>query len=381
MKRIKHIFDQVCTWENLYQAYKNSRSGKQSRPEVARFTFNLEYELRRLQTELREGTYLPGAFRQFTIYDRKPRVISVAPFRDRVLQHAVMDVLEPLADKKLIYDSYACRANKGVHTAIDRFQDYARRYPYFLKLDIAQYFSSIDHQLLKQKLARLVGDRSVLALLHTIIDHSPVGNNNTPHMPGDDLVDLMRPRGIPIGNLTSQFFGNYYLNDLDHFLKDQKAMAYIRYMDDFVVFGDSSQSLWALEGQVRAFLTTERLAIHPRKCWVQPSRTGVEFLGYRLWPYRRKLRADNGYQFRRRLKKMARRYKQGQLTLADVRQQVACWQGHAKHGETQVLQQHIFDKVLFSGGNHPIEEGSARRFLEQQSEECAFRQPQQEHHR
>ena len=133
MHRIGNVWNEVVPMDNLYTAYCKARKGKRRRPDVARFALELEQNLSVLQRELVAGTYIPGAYRQFTVYERKPRLISVAPFRDRVVHHAVMNALEPLLDKRFIPDTYACRRDKGVHRAVDRYQQYAREYAYVLK--------------------------------------------------------------------------------------------------------------------------------------------------------------------------------------------------------------------------------------------------------
>ncbi len=149
------------------------RSTQRRQPDVAQFGLDLEQNLLALQRELVAGEYAPGPYRQFTVYERKPRLISVAPFRGRVAHHAVMNVLEPLLDKRFIPDTCACRKDKGVHRAVDRYRQFARENAYVLKLDIARYFPSVDRAILKQQLARRIKDRFVLALLHRIIDGGP----------------------------------------------------------------------------------------------------------------------------------------------------------------------------------------------------------------
>jgi hypothetical protein len=159
---------------------------------------------------------IQGDYRLFTIYERKPRVIAAAPFRDRVVHHAVMNLIEPPLDRTLISDSYACRLGRGVHAAANRYQAWAQTYRYVLKIDVQRYFPSIDHELLKIKLRRRINDRRVLDLLDRIIDGSPNGDIDPIYFPGDNLfTPFERRAGIPIGNLTSQFFANLYLDDLE----------------------------------------------------------------------------------------------------------------------------------------------------------------------
>ncbi len=180
MKRLGRLWPEVANFDNLLRAYLKARKGKQSVRAVAEFTLNLEAELISLQQELNNFSYRPGSYRLFTIYERKKRQIAAAPFRDRVVHHAVMNIIEPLIDRRFIFDSYACRQGKGVHAAVDRYQKWSKRYPYVLKMDIEQYFPSIDHDVLKVKLRHYLKDRFVLALLNTIIDTAP---RTTYHVP------------------------------------------------------------------------------------------------------------------------------------------------------------------------------------------------------
>jgi RNA-directed DNA polymerase len=197
MKRANGLFEPMIRFDNLIRAAGRASRGKRHQPAVARFLFDLEPGLLRLQAALANGTYRPGRYTVFEIRDPKRRRICAAPFRDRVVHHAVYNILEPYLDKRLIFDTYACRTGKGGHAAIHRAQRFARRHRYFLKCDIKRYFESIDHNILKVLLRRIIKDRRLLAILGTIIDHQP---------PYTELG-----RGLPIGNLTSQHFANLYL--------------------------------------------------------------------------------------------------------------------------------------------------------------------------
>ena len=174
MKRLGRIWPKIISFDNLFCAYLKARKGKQSNFSVTEFTLNLERELLNLQHELTAFSYQPGSYRLFTIYERKKRQIAAAPFRDRVVHHAIMNIIEPSIDKRFIYDSYACRKSKGVHAAVNRYQQWSQHYPYVLKMDIEQYFPSIDHTLLKAKLRHYLKDKHVLDLLDKIINTAPV---------------------------------------------------------------------------------------------------------------------------------------------------------------------------------------------------------------
>ena len=348
MKRIGGLWDRVVAFENLLLAYRKARRGKRGRIEVARFGCDLEVELLKLQAELNSGDY-PGSYRQFTLYERKPRVISAAPFRDRVVHHALMNVIEPLLDRGFIDDSYACRKGKGVHAAVNRYQDYAQRYPYVLKLDIRQYFPSIDHRLLKEMLRRRIKDAETLRLLDCIIDGSPEPPHSPFIFPGDDLfTPLERRRGIPIGNLTSQFFANLYLDGFDHWVKESLCVpAYLRYVDDLILLDDDKQRLWAACAAMGQRLESLRLCLHPRKRQISRTTDWVDVLGYQVRRDARRLRSDNGHRFRRRLRGMARAYARWQIDWDTVDASVQSWIGHASHANTEGLRRAIFDAVYF----------------------------------
>ncbi|MBT7307473.1 MAG: RNA-dependent DNA polymerase [Gammaproteobacteria bacterium] len=371
MKRHGYLFESICEPENLYRAYRQARKGKRDRADVVAFELNLEEELSTLRRELLSASYRPGPFRHFTIYERKPRLISVAPFRDRVLHHAIMHPVEPLLDRRFIEDCYACRKGKGVHRAIDRYQHYANRYPYLLKLDIRKYFPSIDHQVLKGILRNRFKDRRLLQLLDRIVDYAPQQQGvSQPLFPGDDLLTpLERRRGLPIGNLTSQVFANLYLDDFDHLIKEQlRVGGYIRYMDDLFLFGDDKARLWAVHEALGHALEPLRLQLHPGKTHLHQSSERMDVLGMIVSRKRRWLRNENGHRFVRRYRKMLRGIEHRKWGHQDIRPNVQSWLGHAQHGETEGLRRRIFNEYpLFEAvRNHhtfPLAGGGERRGL------------------
>lgn len=221
MRRQGNLFEQIVTFENLILASKKALRGKRSKHTASRYFFHLEKAAIILQEELVSEAYKPRPYHQFLIYEPKVRNISSSDFRDRIVHHAICRIIEPSFERRLIYDSHACRVGKGSHKALERCQGFVKKYEYFLKCDIRKYFESVNHALLKNLLKRLFKDEKLLRLLEVIIDHVPES-----YEPG---------RGIPIGNLTSQHFANLYLGELDHFLKDRlRVKGYLRYMDDCV---------------------------------------------------------------------------------------------------------------------------------------------------
>ena len=351
LKRVKEIFGSICTFDNLLLAARKARRGKRFLPAPALFHHNLEKELVRLQEDLESGSYRPGPYRTFRINDPKPRIISAAPFRDRVVHHAVCNLVEPIFERTFIFDSYACRKGKGTHAAADRLTRFMQSADYALQCDIRRYFPSIDHAILKTVLRRKIGCPRTLKLLEMFVDHSSVQEETGDYFPGDDLfTPHERARGLPIGNQTSQFFANVYLNPLDHFIKEDLGVRrYVRYVDDFVLLADDKETLHAQRQAIGDFLqNTLRLKLHPKKQTVFPVDVGADFCGYRVFPDHRRLRRDNGVRFARRLKLMQRQYSEGVADLQKVKQRIMSWIGHAAHADTWGLRASLFQGVAFS---------------------------------
>lgn len=290
-----------------------------------------------LHDDLSTGRYKPGPYREFTVYERKPRVICAAPFRDRIVHHALCNVIEPIFDKTFIHDSYACRTGKGTHAAADRYEEFGRKNRYVLKLDIKQYFPSIDHSLLYEEIHRKIADQETLRLIRMILATR-----------GDFGLLWPSGQGIPIGNLTSQFFANVYLSRFDHWLKEEMGCKYyIRYVDDMVILSDNKHWLHNLISPISEKLASLRLTIHPQKCTVFPVTEGCDFMGYWIWSNHRRLRPDNGRRFTGRLRIMADRYRTGEIQLDQVSSSVASWTGHASHADTWALRNQILGQISF----------------------------------
>jgi len=354
MKRYGNLYGQITDFASLYEASRLARMGKRSKVSCASFEMNIEEELLSLREGLIAKTYRPGPYREFTIYDRKPRKISAAPYRDRVVHHALCRVIEPIFERSFIHDSYACRPGKGTNKAVDRFTEYARRFRYVLKTDIRKYFPSIDHEILFAKIERKIKCPDTLRLIGLIIDGSNRQEEVNTYFPGDDLfTSFQRKRGIPIGNLASQFFANVYLNDLDHYAKEALGCrGYIRYVDDVTVFDDDKKRLWDISRRLAEFLIRERLSLHPDKTFVLPVTEGVDHLGYRVYPTHRRLRRDNVWRFLRKIKKMHELYACEKIDMDEINASVQSWLGHARHADTQGLRTKIFAEICFARQDH-----------------------------
>lgn len=344
MKRYGNLWEQLTCFSNLLHAAQQAARGKRDRPNVARFLFDLESQLFQLEDELRQRSYRPGAYQTFHLTIPKPRMISAAPFRDRVVHHALCRVLEPLFEPAFIFDSYACRVGKGTHAAVNRFNAFARANSCVLKCDVQKYFPSIDHEILKELLARKVKDKDVLWLIGVIVAGSNPQEPQQEWYPGDDLfAPGERRRGLPIGNQTSQFFANVYLNPFDHWVKETLgARCYLRYVDDFCLFSNDKGWLGAAREACRAQLTQLRLRLHPRKAVVSRVQDGTRFLGYRIFPDHRLLPRDNVKRMRQRMKMLQQAHEQRQLSDGAVLARMAAWVGHARHADTFRLRRRLF---------------------------------------
>jgi RNA-directed DNA polymerase len=353
-KTVARIFDglfpTIASFANLHLAWRKAARGKRGQPGVASFELNLEGALLRLQEDLLAGRYRPGPYRSFTIRDPKHRLISAAPFRDRVVHHALCNVIEPLFERTFIGDSYANRIGKGTHAALVRAQRWARHYPYVLQCDLRQFFPSVDHAILQAIIRRKIADPLVLGLVEMIVAGGAGvldAEYDMVYFPGDDLFAAMRPRGLPIGNLTSQFWANVYLNELDQFVKRElRCHAYLRYVDDFLLFADNKRTLWQWKAAITGKLAELRLALHERESTVYPTSAGIPFLGFRVYPDHRLLKRRNALAFQRRLRRWGRALGRGEMPIADLHPRVRGWVAHAAHGDTWGLRRALFRAPL-----------------------------------
>ncbi len=351
MKTYKHLYPRICAFDNLLLAFEKARRHKRMKPYVSEFEYALEHNLLRLQEDLLAETYQPGAYHNFQIYEPKQRLISAAPFRDRVVHHALCNVIEPIWEARFIHDSYACRVKKGTHRAVVRAHDWVKEYPYALKGDIVKFFPSIDHEILLNILRRYIADEPTLRLAAAIL-RSGEGIQADEYamqwFPGDDLFTPLRPRGLPIGNLTSQFWANVYLNELDQSVKRElKCAAYLRYADDFLLFADDKAQLWQWCGEIQEFLAHLRLTAHPRKTTVLAVKNGVDWLGFRIFPTHRRLRRASVRRAFGRLKAQQAAYARGDIGEAHLTASVQSWIAHAQWANTRGLRRRVLGQFAF----------------------------------
>lgn len=345
MKRIKNIFSKIYDFENLYYAYKDAIKGKRYREDIMIYTDRLEENLIELQNELTWKTYEVGAYRRFYVYEPKKRLIMSLQFKDRVAQHAIYRQINPILDKQLIDDTYACRAEKGSHKAVYKLQSWIRKDErkgkcYYLKLDIAKYFYRIDHKILMNILEKKIADKELLEVFEKIINCEdtkfglPIGAD----IADVDNEEMLLGVGLPIGNLTSQMFANLYLNELDQFAKHKlKLKQYIRYMDDIIILHESKKELGRVKMEIERFLDEElHLQLNNKTC-IRPTTMGIEFVGFRIWSTHIKLRKQTVKRMKRRLKYLFVRYESGEIDKEKLERSIASYKGILKHFESYGL--------------------------------------------
>ena len=323
MKRATSLFNQIVSYENVRLAWLKARKGKRSKPVVRNFYKNVNLNLEKVQKNLKSNPPVLSSYTQFTIFDPKERVISVVPFVDRVMHHAIMNVLEPVFERQFIFHAYACRKGKGSHKAVNYAFKKARTHKYFLKLDVRKYFDNIDHLVLKKLLSKIIKDVECLNLLFALIDsYGMVVSTGSTTASSDSTT--ASGKGLPIGNLTSQFFANYYLSLLDHYVLEQlKPCGYVRYMDDFLLFDDSKEKLKIFLTQIEKFCKNE-LILELKPPVLGNCKNGASFLGYLIKSDSVKLTQKSRRRKLTKLKRLNYKLKMGWIDEEEYTTRVCC---------------------------------------------------------
>lgn len=333
MKRHGGLFEQYAHYDALEIACRRAKKGKRTRNSVLRYAQKEEENIIDLMNRLHYDQYRVGGYRLFPVHEPKYRIIAaLIEFEDRIVQHAIYGVLEPIWERRFISDSYACRTGKGTHACADRAQEmlreclYTHGHIYVLKADIRKYFASISHAVVKRLLRRAIKCPRTLALLDDIIDSY--------HEPG-------RPGyGIAIGSLICQLLANIVLNSLDQYVKCHLGERwYIRYMDDWLIIGPDKRHLQMLRIHLEWWLaehleleTNDKTAVFP----VHPHHgRGLDFVGFHMWPHKRRLRKGSMKRFKRRVRRLRKQYAAGEITMRDVQLQLNSWLAHASHANAE----------------------------------------------
>lgn len=348
MKRAGNLWPQVIDFGNLLLAARRAQACKRFRPSVLDFNFGLEKNLLQLQRELEQGAYRPGEFRLFEILEPKRRIICAAPYRDRVVHHALCNVIAPVLDRSFSTSCFANRRGMGSHMALRKAAALARRRKYVLRADVEKYFPSMDHDIMKAGLRRRIKCAPTLALCDLIIDHAPdTGESPIRHYPGDELLTpLERRRGLPIGNLTSQIWANEYLSGVDHAITRKFGGGiYLRYVDDLALFSNDRGELTEAMNFLEEGMKRVRLTLHPVKTFIAPVTSGVNWLGFRLLPDRVRVRTENLRRGKRRLREQQTEFRLGRLSKSQMDSSIQAWAAHLAHGDTWRLRGKIFGSV------------------------------------
>lgn len=350
------LFQSFATFPALREAARRAARGKRRKPGAAAFLARLEPELLALERGLQDGTWQPGGHTAFEVHDPKRRIVSAAPFRDRVVHHALCAATAPLFERRFIFDSYANREGKGTHAAVARYERFRDRHRCVLRCDIYRYFPAVDHAVLKADIARVVPCARTRDVIGRIIDGSNPQEPVLIHYPGDDLLaPIERRRGLPIGNLTSQLFANVFLDPIDHLIKDRlRVPGYVRYVDDLALFHDDLGALVEIRAALTAGLAARRLSPHPRKTWIAPTSDPARFLGFEVFrDGRRRLPAENVSRFRNRLRGLRDRWRAGTVEEPEVRARIGSWIAHACHADTWRLRQAMLGGGWFDPAGTP----------------------------
>jgi RNA-directed DNA polymerase len=370
--------ENVASFENLYRAYIKARKGKSKRPDVAQFGMRWETHLLALSEKLRTGAYIPGDYRIFKVYEKKPRIIMAAPFIDRIVHHAVCNIVQPHLERSMVPVACANRVGLGTRRGLDLFSSYCRRYTYVLKCDVRRFFPSIDRKILLYLISPKIMDKHLLGLIEKILFHAPPGLAVDKSQP-DNEPDDAEVSGLPIGNMTSQIWANWYLSRLDHYIMDYRGFgAYVRYVDDFAVFGNDKQVLNALKAECERFIRIELgQVLHPSKSRVYRTDEGVLFLGFRHWPTHRKPSAANIRRFKRRVCSRLAFSGCDDLLFNKAVSTISGWCGHARQGDTYRLRESL--RVRYCRGPGKEVPRVAWGLVEQQqSRELPLLEPEQE---
>ena len=347
---LRNLFPRITSFSNLLAASRRAQKGKRFRSDVLAFNAQLEANIFQLQQQLLAFTYAPGAYRRFHIRDPKPRIISAAPYRDRVVHHALCAVIGPPLERRFLATSYANRVGYGSHRALRHFARVCKAHPWVLQIDIRLYFPSIDHQILMAQLRELIICPGTLWLLELIIANGAENGPAIDCFPGDSLLTpLERPRGLPIGNLTSQYLANLHLNSFDHTVSSLGGIRnYLRYVDDAALFADHLEPLQRARLRIEQELAALRLRLHPVKTQHRRTRDGASFVGFHVVTGVIRVRNHSLLRGRRRLRSHVRGVTAGRLTLEQARASLQSWNAHLAHGHTHRLRRRLFKGLSFA---------------------------------
>lgn len=335
VEKTTELYSAVCSFENLELAYKKARKGKTQKDYVIKFEEHLDKNLLDLRNELLFLIYKPKPLETFILRDPKTRKINKSDFRDRIIHHALCNIIEPLFEKTFIFDSYANRIGKGTFNAIKRLNYFMRKVSknnsrncFVLKADVRHYFETVDQDILLQIISRKITNENILWLIKQILKN---------------YESKEKEKGMPLGNLTSQFFANVYLNELDQFVKHKlKAKYYIRYVDDFIILHNSKKILRLFKEKIDEFLRIKlNLELHPDKSKILNLNQGISFLGFRNFYHHKLVRRKNIRKFEKKFFKFKELYKKEIIEREKVIESFEGWLAFITHANTYKYRKHL----------------------------------------
>lgn len=346
MTILKDIFSSATSLDTLLIAHRRALKGKRYNYYATGFDYNLISHLIKLQAELRNGEYNPSGYRKKVIVEPKVRCIEAPAYRDRIVHHALHYFLNPFYERFFIGDSYACRPGRGIHQATARVQQFLRHGGpglYVCQIDISKYYASVNHNRLIELLQEKIDDNPLIELLRKIIESTDSGIEHDSLFAPDSHYFTKGRRGIPIGNLTSQLFANIYLHEADMYAKQTlKIRHYVRYMDDILFFHHDKAQLHEWQQSMQNFLYDNLyLTINPHKVRLYPTKQGVSFVGYVIYPYFLRLRGSSVRRFRKRYRKQLQALSAWKIEIEDVDRSFASWKAHASHASSK----HLIEKM------------------------------------
>ncbi|MBI4946552.1 MAG: reverse transcriptase [Bacteroidetes bacterium] len=329
MKRIGYLIEKVADPDNLRLAYWKAQKGKEAKPEIIKYLRELETNLQIIRKQILSGSIEIGNYRLFTIYDPKERQICAAPFAQRVLHHALMNICHPYLEKKQIFDSYASRLCKGTYAALNRAASFTNKYTWFLKLDVRKYFDNINHVILKEQLSNMFKDERLLQIFYAIIDSYEVSDG----------------KGLPIGNLTSQYFANHYLSVADHFVKEKLEIpAYVRYMDDMVLWHNDKNTLLE-KGKIFEMFISKELDLKLKPFCFNSNNESLQFLGYLLHKNKIQLAQRSKRRFINKITLFEHKLKDGLLSQKEYQQHVLPLVSFTQYAEARGFREKIISQL------------------------------------
>ena len=362
MKRKGYLFERVADIDNLRTAFCKARKRKSAKTDILEFSRNLDANLSRIRRELLDGTYRFGAYSYFDIHDPKRRVICAASFPERVIHHAIMNICAEHFENYQIPYSYARRKNKGTFAALERAARCQRKYQWHLKLDVRKYFDSISHEILYGKMERMYKDRKLLDVFRRIIDsyHARDG------------------KGVPIGNLTSQYFANHYLSFADRYAVEKlRIPAYVRYMDDMFMWANNGGELREKGALFEKFIV-ENLGLSLKPFVLNRTKHGLSALGFILYPNAIRLNQRSRERFSVKLTEYMALMYRGEMRETEFSRRVLAIYGFIARADARGFAGKILRNWV---ERHGLEPGESGRELEQRREERAGFESQQQRSR